>query len=921
MLTAFSCIIFLKNWTTVSNFKFFPYLNILQNFVQNVGYHSYRCGRHGGGVSIFISNRVDYLNTLTSPFTDKWESLFIEVMFDKKKIIVGEVYRIPNTNVSTFTSELASYLDNLKYEIVVIGTDQNVDYLSSKNNKDADHLLETMLSRLYLPVITRPTRVTHSTATLIDNIYIKCSHLNPYSSCILIEDISDHYPCLLQLQTSKCSDGYTYFYTRKMSEQKYYDLNHLLLHHDWSCMSSNNAEWCYNYLSDTIQKYLDKIAPIKTEVVSDGNVFTAPWMNVKLCKYVRKSKKLFKKYKQSHTDKDLRRYRTYRNVLNRLKKFEKKEFYSNLFKKYTNDTRAMWNILNSLIRNRNQTSDIVSITDCNTKTTVTDPLQICTEFNNHFANAGKNVQDALKKPTSDSLKHVKYCEKSLQSIVTNETEVERIIMSLKSKISSGHDKFSNVFLKKVALSIRYPLMLCCNKSFAEGVVPNKMKIAKIIPLHKKGSAQLCDNYRPISLLPTMSKVIEKIVYRRVTEHLSVNDILYYRQYGFRANHSTTDAVCDLVSEILQGFDKEMSCLSVMIDLRKAFDSCDHSLMLKKLEKMGIRGDLLRWFTSYLSARTQYVSIANSSSDINNISVGVPQGSLLGVLLFVIQINDLHSALKYSQCILYADDTTIFVIGRNIKCMIAKIQEDLKYLETWLVNNRLCLNTDKTKVMLFSKRIHHEDINITLSGVCLELVNEFKLLGIWLDTRLAFEIHAQKLYATLLQMNYLCVKMSKFVPVPCLKSLYFAHFHSRLNYGICIWGGLITKYYVDKLFKLQKKIMRVVTCSAYHAHSMPIFKENHILCYQDLVKLDCVKLVYRCINGLAPKNLQQIFKCNREISTRNKNLIVLKHKTTIVNKSFLVSSISTWNKLTVEQKQKPSIASFKSSFKKSSLMRY
>ena len=169
---------------------------------------------------------------------------------------------------------------------------------------------------------------------------------------------------------------------------------------------------------------------------------------------------------------------------------------------------------------------------------------------------------------------------------------------------------SNRLLKHFSISLRYPLMLCFNKSFTEGNVPNLMKIAKVTPLHKGGDARLCDNYRPISVLPSMSKLIEKIVFNRVINHLEANNLLYSKQFGFRRNHSTIDAVQTLVGDILKGFDEGLTCLSVMIDLRKAFDTCSHHILLAKLEQLGIKGNLLRWFESYLSDRYQYVKIEN-----------------------------------------------------------------------------------------------------------------------------------------------------------------------------------------------------------------------------------------------------------------------------------------------------------------------
>ena len=211
-----------------------------------------------------------------------------------------------------------------------------------------------------------------------------------------------------------------------------------------------------------------------------------------------------------------------------------------------------------------------------------------------------------------------------------------------------------------------------NRSINEGIFPSSMKIAKIIPLHKDGAIDNPDNFRPISLLPVMSKLIEKHVYQAVTKFMDVNGILYMKQFGFRRHHSTINAIQLLVSEVLNAFKENLFLASVFIDLKKAFDSVSHDLILAKLECLGVRGVILNWFKSYLAERKQFTSIGNMQSDTNVMECGVPQGSLLGGLLFQLQINDMSTSLRFCNCILYADDTTVYVIGRNLRFVRMKL---------------------------------------------------------------------------------------------------------------------------------------------------------------------------------------------------------------------------------------------------------
>ena len=206
-------------------------------------------------------------------------------------------------------------------------------------------------------------------------------------------------------------------------------------------------------------------------------------------------------------------------------------------------------------------------------------------------------------------------------------------------------------------------------------------------------------------------------------------------------------------------DKNMFTISVMIDLRKAFDTCDHDVLLLKLKHMGIGDDLLQWFSNYLSNRKQRTVVNGVLSSIENMTIGVPQGALLGVLLFQIQINNLRKCLKFTQCILYADDTTIYLIGNNLRFLCTKVQYDLDAIFDWLNANKLCLNVSKTKALLFTRQLHHADLSLTIDSKKIEFVNEFKFLGVWLDTKLNFNCHAEHVYSKLLKNIYLCRKMS------------------------------------------------------------------------------------------------------------------------------------------------------------------
>ena len=292
--------------------------------------------------------------------------------------------------------------------------------------------------------------------------------------------------------------------------------------------------------------------------------------------------------------------------------------------------------------------------------------EICNAFNDHFASVGANTQESIncKPPLTKAMKYMKKVQKKFEFSRVSEDEVCRIVERMKAKTSSGYDGVSNMLLKKIIHVIKGPLTYLFNISMQSGCFPDLMKIAKVIPLFKSGNAEFLDNYRPISLLPVFSKILEKVVYIRFVRHLDSENILYMRQYGFRKGHSTSDAVFNLMGEILSAFNKGHMLLSIFIDLKKAFDTVSHELILSKLEMLGVHDLELQWFTSYLTNQSQFTMMNGVESNMKKANTGVPQGSLLGVVLFQVIINDMYKCLRYSTCILYADDTTIYVIGRS-----------------------------------------------------------------------------------------------------------------------------------------------------------------------------------------------------------------------------------------------------------------
>ena len=285
---------------------------------------------------------------------------------------------------------------------------------------------------------------------------------------------------------------------------------------------------------------------------------------------------------------------------------------------------------------------------------------------------------------------------------TSELEIVNIIDNFKNA-SPGFDDVPMSVVKKTVHEIKHQLVHIFNLSLMLGVFPNKLKIAKVIPIFKKGTKNDMNNYRPISVLPAFSKVLEKIVYNRFIVFIESNNLLSRSQYGFRQNRSTTAAVLQLADHILQEFDKNKFVIGIFLDFTKAFETVDHQILLSKMEHMGVRGVALQWFKNYLENRQQLVLYNKFSSGFLNLEYSVPQGSILGPLLFNIYINDVAESTKNLSTILFADDSCMYFSHNDINSLFNIANEDLKNVENWLKLNRLTLNLNKSHYILFSRR--------------------------------------------------------------------------------------------------------------------------------------------------------------------------------------------------------------------------
>ena len=529
-------------------------------------FHRCRKDKAGGGTTLLVHDSLQ-AELLTSPFIENFESVSALIFFKSKKIVVSEIYRPPNSDNHDFTVNLMHMLESkTKSDYKFICGDFNYDLIKISQHWATADFYSCMLDHEYVAMMLKPTRVTHSTSTLMDNIFVQSKKLMSNASYVLVDGMSDHYPCVVSYNiTGVKSDQETVIEKRKLTDSRMLKAQEMLLFHNWTIIYDMSVNESYEYLISVITNALDKIAPKKLIKLRIDEKFREPWMTVKLKKYNNKCRKLCNKAKNSGLKKDHDFYKKYRNTVNKLKLLDKKAHYKEAFNKIGKNSKLLWNVVRGLLKKSHNRHGIVELL-YNDKLHRGDK-NICNAFNEHFAGAGKRVQETVKNNREVDDETVKISNKLRFKKVT-EGRICKLVQQLKDKTSSGLDSISNVLLKRLVSVIKLPLCIIFNKSLFSGVFPDLMKVAKVLPLYKGGEQSIPDNYRPISLLPVISKILERCVYITLLQHLNNNNIVYPKQFGFRPGHSTSDAVMNLLGEALQGFNDGSMIITIFVDLKR-----------------------------------------------------------------------------------------------------------------------------------------------------------------------------------------------------------------------------------------------------------------------------------------------------------------------------------------------------------------
>ena len=700
--------------------------------------------------------------------------------------------------------------------------------------------------------------------------------MNVLKSGIIFSKISDHLPCFAIINVKKDRRKLPKLVTINVNnEQAVQSFKDELQNKisaemfDRNPLSDPNVN--YNKLNEILVECKKKHMPTKQVRFNKRKHKATPWITYGIMESIKHKDKLLAKLYATNPNSNCYADREaelteYCATLQKCKRQAKSLYYKSRFQKCCNNIKETWKNIDEVIKRNGNKSEFPT-NFIHEGRIIKEDADIAETFNDFFTNIGPKLASEIKSTCQKSYKAF-LTEKITSNFNFHTVDVEHVKKTfgkLKSKASSGHDGISSSLLKDIHIIIAEVTTTIINQSLLTGIFPDSLKCAKVVPVFKKDSPHQLGNYRPISLLPALSKVFEKIAYEQTYEYLSDKKLLYKSQYGFRKNHSTELAAMEVTDTIFKYLDNKKLPIAIFIDLSKAFDTIDHETLLFKLKHYGIRGTAYNWFKSYLTNRTQYVQYKDKCSQKLKITTGVPQGSILGPLLFIVYVNDIAKITNKFHFTIYADDTTLIEpicsftnpSQANINTLTAQINAELDGVVQWMELNKLSLNVKKTKMMLFhykQRNVKDIKLQIKINGIVVEKVKKFKFLGITLDENMTWTAHKQKVASKMAYSIGIMKRLKKCMPMSVMKTLYNSLIVPHLTYGLILWGKKL-----KRIIKLQKWAIRAMANAKYNGHTEPIMKKHGLIKVSDLYKLSAIKIYHKYKNEMLPPFFKNIFE--------------------------------------------------------------
>ena len=894
--------------------------------------HTYRTlpcpsrGGPGGGISVFAKSalyklkKIDELSLCNPTIETCVAQLFHKELKDTVGHFIVGVYRPHTDSIENFTDSLQQILAHaiLQNKTIILTGDFNINITGTRNTPIQNYL--SLLNSLnFIPVVTKPTRFPSDNRsshlpTTLDHIFI--NKIVQFNSAIFDYDLSDHCGTTLNcylygLQTNATENRHKITF-RPYSENNFARLEHELLTTDWNIvLQSEEANDQFEAFFNHINRAYQKCFPRKTKFIGDKR-FKNPWLTAQTFEKIKQKSHYYKLFKNGYITK--RENNAFKNRLNKDIQRDKNNFNKKLFEDAKKNMKKSWEILKSLLGSKVDKKNASIIFD--QVDTEPEMLNIVNNFNDFFSTIGSTLANDINDNDTSPIENATFNPNSFFLFSPTEAEISIIVSDL--KMTKSHiDTLPVKLFKKLSYILLYPLQKVIDASFRTGIFPKHLKIARITPIHKNGEFSVPSNFRPISSLPYISKIYEKLMVNRLISFCVKFSILSDVQFGFQSGISTSDALFKITESIYKALDNKSHHISILLDIRKAFDCVDHIILLRKLHHYGIRGVPWKWFQSYLSDRQCYLEINSIKSNLNTFNTGVPQGSILGPILFLIYVNNLPQTTDILETQLFADDTIVSYSNNDLDLLKYSANNELLKILNWTVTNKLTLNASKTEILFVSNRADSSDnVNISLQNELKAPCNSCKYLGVHLDKNMTFSVHIDEVLNKISRHTGILFKIRNNLPTKARLDYYYAFIYPYLSYNVIFWGATYQTY-LNPLIVQHKRTIRTICDAGFRDHTDPLFYKLGLLKFQDIYKYNLLIYMHKAL-------ARGEYALEHNVATRNNDGFMartVRHQLTLTQHAVSFVGPTEWNKLPYSMRSVERLTLFKKALKAYLLNQY
>ena len=874
------------------------------------GYDLIRCdrNRHGGGVCLFIKQSISY--NVLHDVNNCVESVWIKVTVNSQNFGIGCAYRPPSAD-NTYYNAMLDQIEQVKCATagMILMGDLNFNYTVNEKPTCPVRYIEAAYELTQL--VNKPTRITESSSSLLDVILTSVPE-NHEVTDVLSVALSDHYLVWTVLKTCfRSANGthntVTYRDFSNFNDQNF--INELATSpviNKTITVDAFVSDW--NVFKSTFNSISNKHAPMVTR--RHKQRFN-PWITNDIVKLMYQRDHTKKKLDKLKTTEIATEYRKLRNKVTQMIRLAKRTYFDTELSKVATNPKETWKLIDKITGGHSKQRP---------------PKEISAQdFNDYFSNIGaetvKHLPPATDPPWKGPVSRNVFKLQPISSL-----SVVKHLKKLGHKTSSDVLGMDNKLLYISADIIAPLLTQFFNMSILTGTIPKDWKFARVTPVFKgKGDKLNKNNYRPISVISHIAKIFEREIQSQFMKYLVENDFISIDQSAYRQYHGTHTSLQRVVDDWLDVICDEMYVGVCLLDISKCFDTINHQILCKKLKNYGILNNEYDFFKSYLSERSQIVSCNNDTSSISEVCLGVPQGSVLGPILFLLYVNDVNQHIHLGTANIYADDTLIYYAGNSLKDVEMVLQKCLDDVSQWYDGNRLVVNPSKcVSLLITAKHKQSEDNNltVTMNNNAITQVNTTNYLGVNINECLSWDNHIEKLCSQLSFKISRLARIRSFTPSHVLRKMYFACIQTTIDYAINVWGNT-SLININKVQRLQNFAARILSNNFDYVNhrGIDILKDLCIMNVKQRAVYFNLILMFKCIHGLAPEYLssQIIMAC--EVADRStrfnnyNNVYVPFPRKDIFKSSFIYNSSHLWNEMPNDLKEITCLHAFKLSLKK------